>query len=382
MGAFLVNPMMPVSVYLPFLLFANLVMMFSFQVFGLHRLKPGFHWIDDVIDIGKAAFVGSILLMATTFLAHQIIYSRILVVLYLPALIAVSVGLRSMIRGIYGSLRRGGFDLRRILIAGSGKNALDLARIISSRPELGYEFVGFVPDGSSSPGTRKACELSSLAECVSQEMIGEVVVALDGSDPAFTSSVLEKCRTAGVSVSVVTDHPGDGWGKVHPGTFLGYPTLSYESEPNLRVRLMLKRAADMLGSIVLLALGSPLWVILITLGLFQTGKLPFETLDSRDAEGLTTRMFSLAGGGSTGFWGRIVARFGLFPALVNVLVGGMSLVGSDPRERTTGRPGITGLWKMGGGGEGLGVLYSKEWSLSGDLKIVLMTSTRLFSLNR
>jgi hypothetical protein len=380
MGAFLINPMMPVSVYMPFLVFANLVMMFSFQVFGLHRLKPGFNWIDDLLDIGKAAFVGSILLMATTFLAHQLVYSRLLVVLYLPAVIVVAVALRSVIRAVYSSLRRGGFDLRRVLIAGSGTNAVELASTISAHPELGYEFVGFVTADGANPVARRACELSSLAECVNQEMIGEVVIALDDNDIQFTSSVLEKCKTEGVSVSVVTDQPGECWSKVRTGTFLGHPILSYDSEPTLAIRLLLKRLADFLGSIVLLGVGSPVWVCVTLIGVVATGRLPFESTDSVDSQGERVSVFFLAGGEAGGFWGRIVDRFGLFPALINVVAGGMSLVGSDPFDRSSGRAGMTGLWKLGGKGEALGVMYSKEWSLSGDLKILIMTSTRLFSL--
>jgi lipopolysaccharide/colanic/teichoic acid biosynthesis glycosyltransferase len=100
--------------------------------------------------------------------------------------------------------------------------------------------------------------------------------------------------------------------------------------------------------------------------------------------------------------GRILRRYSLdeLPQLLNVVLGDMSLVGPRPlpaagldpdgmsarfgawsEHRSRVRPGITGLWQIGGRSELpleemmlLDVKYIREWSIRLDLKILLKTA--------
>lgn len=93
--------------------------------------------------------------------------------------------------------------------------------------------------------------------------------------------------------------------------------------------------------------------------------------------------------------GRWLRRFSLdeLPQLVNVLTGDMSLVGPRPliehedrqvegrfRRRLTSSPGLTGPWQIHGRSEipfeemiNLDYLYVTNWSLWGDVKLILRT---------
>jgi lipopolysaccharide/colanic/teichoic acid biosynthesis glycosyltransferase len=93
--------------------------------------------------------------------------------------------------------------------------------------------------------------------------------------------------------------------------------------------------------------------------------------------------------------GRVLRGFSLdeLPQLINVLQGEMSLVGPRPlpldedrhvhawaRHRLAVKPGITGLWQVLGREEipfgemvKLDYLYVTEWSLLGDVKLLLRT---------
>src|SRR5262249_44315096 len=93
--------------------------------------------------------------------------------------------------------------------------------------------------------------------------------------------------------------------------------------------------------------------------------------------------------------GRFLRKLSLdeLPQLVNVLMGEMSLVGPRPlplyeasrikgaqRRRLAMRPGITGLWQVGGRNMvdfdewmRMDLLYVDQWSLALDLKILART---------
>lgn len=105
--------------------------------------------------------------------------------------------------------------------------------------------------------------------------------------------------------------------------------------------------------------------------------------------------FKLAGDPRITPVGAILRRTSLdeLPQFLNVLVGDMSVVGPRPplpyevdeyadwqMERLTARPGITGLWQVSGRNNLsyvdmclLDLKYLREWSLAGDLWIIVRT---------
>jgi lipopolysaccharide/colanic/teichoic acid biosynthesis glycosyltransferase len=93
--------------------------------------------------------------------------------------------------------------------------------------------------------------------------------------------------------------------------------------------------------------------------------------------------------------GRVLRRFSIdeLPQLINVWRGEMSLIGPRPalpyelelyqewhRRRLDAAPGITGLWQVSGRNQlsftdmvRLDLQYLEDWSLFGDLKILMRT---------
>jgi lipopolysaccharide/colanic/teichoic acid biosynthesis glycosyltransferase len=98
--------------------------------------------------------------------------------------------------------------------------------------------------------------------------------------------------------------------------------------------------------------------------------------------------------------GGFLRRFSVdeLPQLLNVLRGSMSLVGprpplpreveayeSDVRRRLLVKPGLTGLWQVSGRSNlswqdsvRLDLYYVENWSLAGDLVIILRTVRAVF----
>jgi lipopolysaccharide/colanic/teichoic acid biosynthesis glycosyltransferase len=189
-----------------------------------------------------------------------------------------------------------------------------------------------------------------------------------------------------------------------------------------------KRAFDLLGSIVLLALLSPvLLVISLAIKLSSRGPViyrsirpgigcrPFHCLKFRtmrvgadaaqdELEELNESdgaLFKIRHDPRLTTVGRILRRFSLdeLPQIVNVLRGEMSLVGPRPlpirdfnkleewhKKRYLVLPGITGLWQVSGRSElnsdelvRLDFLYLERWSILLDLSILLKTVPAVIS---
>ena len=177
----------------------------------------------------------------------------------------------------------------------------------------------------------------------------------------------------------------------------------------------LKRWIDVVGSLVLIVLLFPLFLVAGVLVLLDVGRpilfwqerlgwkgrsfliYKFRTLRAPfDAEGNPT----LAGRRPSAI-GRFLraTRLDELPQLLNVLLGDMSLVGPRPlpmrdferledwhRKRYRVLPGITGLWQVSGRSEldfddlvRLDFLYLERWSVLLDLSILLKTIPAVLS---
>jgi len=194
------------------------------------------------------------------------------------------------------------------------------------------------------------------------------------------------------------------------------------------VQFIGKRAFDLVGSIVLLALLSPvLLFISLAIKLSSRGPViyrsirpgigcrPFRCLKFRtmrvgadaaqdELEELNESagaLFKIRDDPRLTTVGRILRRFSLdeLPQIVNVLRGEMSLVGPRPlpirdfnkleewhKKRYLVLPGITGLWQVSGRSElnsdelvRLDFLYLERWSILLDLSILLKTVPAVIS---
>jgi sugar transferase EpsL len=178
---------------------------------------------------------------------------------------------------------------------------------------------------------------------------------------------------------------------------------------------MAKRAMDVIASLTLLILLSPVLLIVALLVLVALGR---PVLFRQDRPGLGGRPFKLikfrsmsnrcgadgallADAERLGTLGRMLRSTSLdeLPELVNVLRGDMSLVGPRPllmeylplysaeqRRRHEVRPGLTGLAQVGGRNAlswdekfALDVRYVDRWSMSLDWKILGLTAWKVLT---
>lgn len=407
------------------LAFAYLLTALLFARSGLYAersQRPGLSRI--VGSLFQVAFVALLFAVVSgeRFTSFYIFYGSLAFALFYVSL------LRYLYERFTGAVLRAAGYRRRAILVGTGKHIHDVAHALGGdRAKLGQhapiEVVGFVsPNPLAANGVRRLGSLDCLQAAIVEQRVEEVIIA----DPDFPQEaaveLVDQCHRRGVRVRIA---PSTMEILVHRAEFVpGQSVPLFELGPPVfeGIDFALKRAFDVVGSVVLLVLLSPLLaaiVLAVKLSsrgpvLYRSkrpgiGQLPFACLKFRtmycDAEHDQAALEELNEADGALFKirddprltpvGRLLRRFSLdeLPQLVNVLRGEMSLVGPRPlperdyemledwhRKRYLVLPGLTGLWQVSGRSEldfddlvHLDFIYLERWSLALDLAILLKT---------
>src|SRR5215469_1408777 len=377
----------------------------------------------------KAVTLCSLFLgILTVFMQIRMITPAVLFLFWLLASLLVA-GTRLLVRGCLEILRKHGRNLRYILILGTNRRAIEFARRLHAKPELGYRILGFVDqdlhhaDGAET-GYPICCTFNGLSEYLRRNVVDEVASFLPlRSFHEQCSYIAGVCEQHGIfmrfdseifELKIARPETDELDGNLH---IIAHSSLR-DSWPTL-----FKRLVDVTVSFVLLVFLAP---VLVSIGLIVklTSKGPVLFLQERvglnkrrffmykfrtmvqNAESLmpqleafneaTGPVFKIKNDPRITQTGRFLRRTSLdeLPQFFNVLRGDMSLVGPRPlplrdyegftedwqRRRFSVRPGITCLWQVAGRSNigfdqwmELDLKYLDAWSIWLDMKILAHT---------
>jgi sugar transferase (PEP-CTERM system associated) len=274
-------------------------------------------------------------------------------------------------------------DVReRILIVGTGETARQICRWIVANRSEDYTIVGFAAEDDSeignimAMGVRIQTDFASLAGFASRRA-DRVIVALDEKRGKLPVLPLMELRLLGLDIDESTTFTERASGKIAVETMLPSWLIFSDGFKTSPIRAALKRITDIVHSVALLVVSSPLMLLTATAVVLESG---FPILYRQLRLGVGGKEFEVlkfrsmvqdaeAGRGPT--WaaendprvtrvGRVIRKLRIdeLPQLVNVLRGEMSFVGPRPERahfvqrlmekipyyglRMTVRPGITG----------------------------------------
>ena len=372
----------------------------------------------------KAATLSLVLLTALTFFYREFPFarfSRVVMAYYWIIVTVYAVIARTLAQTVLKNIRRRGYEVRRILIAGTGELGVDLGGRMRANEVLGIEVVGYLTDrekevGSLISGVPVTGMLEDAREVILRLRADQLFIALpmDGQD--HLQRVLEGLGEELIDIKVVPDFLK--FMKLNAGIedFDGLPVISLRESPLFGVNRLVKRTADIVLSLAALLVLSPLMVLIAgAIKLTSPGPVLYRQ-ERMGLDGISFQMFkfrSMREGAeeeSGAVWaspkdprrtsvGRIIRKASLdeLPQLFNVLRGDMSVVGPRPerpvfvedfRKNIPGymlrhkvKAGITG-WAQVNGWRGntpienrieCDLYYIENWSLGFDLKILWLT---------
>jgi exopolysaccharide biosynthesis polyprenyl glycosylphosphotransferase len=366
------------------------------------------------ISLSFLITIGITFLLKTTF-----IYSRLTLVLFVIIMLVESLMWLVIKQGILKYLCHKGVIRSHVLIVGAGKVGLEVyAKVIHSRLNKN-SFVGYLDDYKNDQSV--IGKTSDLELILQQRRIDTIYITIP-SEKHIIESMIHTIYKYDVDIRIIPEM-FDRMATVFAfRNDLEYPCLQIVKTPLRGLNIYLKRYADILGSMMLLVILSPLFILLASL--IKTGSkggvifkqnrvgkngVPFQMLKFRsmydDAEAakstlsedndMTGPVFKLRNDPRITRTGRVLRKYSLdeLPQLWNVLRGDMSLIGPRPPlpeevekytdfhwRRMDVLPGMTGLWQVSGRSDldfeqwiDLDIYYIERWSLSLEMKILLKT---------
>ncbi len=328
---------------------------------------------------------------------------------------------RIVLRKALRSMRSRGYNLKHVLLVGYSRAAENYMDRLRENPQWGYHVMGVlddhVPVGASYHGTEVIGTLSMLEELTAQHSLDEIVLTLPLEDYEKLEELVATCEKFGIHTKFVPDYNSVIPSKPYTEDVDGLPVINIRYVPLTNTgNIFLKRAFDILLSFVGIIVASPI-LLACALAVRFSGKGP--VIFRQEREGWHNRTFCMykfrtmevqyEKDESTGWTvrndprvtkvGRFLRKTSLdeLPQLFNILKGDMSLVGPRPERpqfvekfmeeiphynvKHQVRPGLTG-WAQVNGLRGdtsirkrveYDIFYIENWTLTFDLKIILMT---------
>jgi exopolysaccharide biosynthesis polyprenyl glycosylphosphotransferase len=261
-----------------------------------------------------------------------------------------------------------------------------------------------------------------LPQLLEREIVDEVIFAISQEELKSMEDLFLLCEERGITARLAVKIFPHVLAKTHLEELDGLPLLTFTTTPKNELLLLLRRIFDFLGSIFLLAILSPVFLLTTLLtrldspgpaiyqqircgvngrkftlykfrSMFHGAEERQETLAAYNL--MNGPVFKMRNDPRVTRVGRFLRKTSLdeLPQLINVLQGDMNFVGPRPplpeevekyeswqRRRLSMKPGITGLWQVSGRNQidfdqwmKLDLEYIDNWSLWLDVKILLKT---------
>ena len=411
--------------YWPIVMFVAGAWVIIFAFAGLYNADPNRRMLKDINRIFLACATGFAGITIYVFFTLQKFDSRFLVLMgWILATIYVVFG-RVIIRGLKIFLYSRGFGLRKTVIIGAQTIASRIMENINGRPMLGYKMVGNFDSFNDQTAVQiKALKPDDIIFADPKANQDEALSAIDFANEhhisfKYSADLLDTI-TSNITLSTIDDIPIielrrtrlSVWGRIF------------------------KRIMDIIGSLILIILFSPIYLIVSFVILIETGRpiiyknervgqkgkffftYKFRSMYQKYCTGaqfgvagevalqkeqelineLSTKkgpVYKIANDPRVTPFGRFIRRWSLdeFPQFFNVLFGNMSLVGPRPHQPREVdkykkhhkvvlaiKPGITGLAQISGRSDlsfedevRLDTFYIENWRLLLDFIILIKT---------
>ena len=385
-------------------------------------------FIDKIVQRAFSLVTVLVLLFATCLIFLNVgdLMATFLVVYYVVALVSFALW-RVFVRLSLKLYRRKGYNFKRVVIVGAGKNGMELYQVMKDDLSYGFNICGFFDDNIALKDAlpNYLGNTNEVEDYVLKHEIDEIYCTLPGTNDGKIVRLLNFAEKHMIRFYIVPEFYRNVKKSMVMEMMESIPLLTIRREPlQSMYNRCLKRAFDLLfSSVVLLTIYPILYVILgVLIKLSSPGPILFRQkrtgLYGRDFECYKFRTMRVNAEADTmqavkddprkTRIGNFLRKSNLdeFPQFVNVFLGDMSVVGPRPHMlkhteqysalidkymvRHLVKPGVTG-WAQVTGSRGetktleqmegrvkRDVWYIENWTFFLDLKIIIVTVLNMF----
>lgn len=388
--------------------------LFTFGCVGLYDSYRTSTFGKELMRIFEAFFIDGLIMIAMLYIVKIINFSRWALAIFLMLDVLLVAIKRLVLRKALKHIRTKGYNKKFVVIIGGGDTAAHYLEVIKQEKEMGFECSGYISDTETLDAKRLG-SFDEMFDILDRYSYSEAVCALDSDEMKHLGGAVEACELTGTKISVIPAIYQ--YMSATPAIDIvgGIPMMNIRRIPldNMGNAFM-KRAMDIIGSLVMIVLSSPIMlisalIIKITMG----GKVIFK----QQRVGLNKKIFTMYklksmkdNADSDTAWstdndprktrfGAFIRKFSIdeLPQLFNVLKGDMSLVGPRPEIpfyvdsfkhsipmymlKHQVKPGMTGLAQVNGfrGDTSIkkrieyDIEYIETWNIFLDISILIRT---------
>lgn len=395
-------------------------------MYGSLRIKTVWELLGRLF---KVHLLGGMALSSAIFVIDPKGFSRTLVGFFLLISLLLMTTVKFSVKKCLQSFRRKGYNIRNVLLVGSGDNAHRFMRLVKDHADWGLVIIEFIPFGEASSiephsGSHNVGTIDNLIAICKERMVDEVVFSLPSAQMSLIDDYIVSLEEMGITIRMVIDLYDLPTCQKEITLFHDdLPILTFHSKAFDAEQLFLKRCLDIVGSLVgltITALLFPFIALAIRLEskgplffgqnrvgeygrIFKCWKFRSMFIDAEERKKdllaqneMNGAMFKMKDDPRVTKVGNFIRKTSLdeLPQFWNVLLGEMSLVGTRPptpdevatyenwhRKRICMKPGISGLWQVSGRNQiqdfddvaRLDIQYIENWTLWLDVKILFQT---------
>ena len=407
--------------YMLMLIFIIPVYLLLYQAFTLYTPMRMQGRRLVLANIVKANSLGLLILMFTFYMIDEGDFSRSTYIMFYLINIVLQWGTRMLIFALLRDMREKGMNQTQMICVGYSRAAEEYIDRVLANPQWGYVIRGIlddnVPAGTAYRGIKVLGRIANLNVILPENRLDEIAITLGLSEYYRLEEIVALCEKSGVHTKFIPDYNKIIPTKPYTEDILGLPVINIRYVPlNNTFNAMVKRAMDIVGSIVGIIVTSPIMLLMcLLIKLTSPGPLIYK----QERVGLHNQNFRMYKFRSmevqpeseekkawtvkndprvTGI-GKFMRHTSIdeLPQLFNILKGDMSLVGPRPERpffvekfreeiprymvKHQVRPGLTG-WAQVKGYRGdtsirkrieCDLYYIENWSVGFDIKIIFLT---------
>lgn len=398
------------------------IILFAFE--GLYRIRTTRKFSEEFFSVVKAVTIAFVIITLGFFFQREWFSSRFIIVLSWGLVILFTVSGRFIVQSVQKWLLvKHGIGHHRILLVGTGEKMKRMHNLLHTNERLGYKVVAHVD----------YINIKEIKKLHKNRGIDEVLVAESSMPDDLLEKLHDYCEIHDISYQFIPTSMQTT--RFTMRIFEGEPIIELTHTPLEGWGKILKRAFDIITSLLLILLFSPIMItIAIVMKLSDRGPIIYKSERMMDSghkfyaykfrymkwkycihpdnpnineakryekeliKKYNTRkgaLYKIKDDPRRSAFGSFIERYSMdeLPQFFNVLFGDMSLVGPRPhqerevskyreyhRRLLTIKPGITGMAQVSGRSDldfedeyKLDVYYIENWSLWLDIKILLRT---------
>ncbi len=395
-----------------------LVLYMAFRLYTPKRVQGRRYEIGNLL---KANTLGVLIFLTVLFILRHVDFSREMIFIFYVINTFNGVIMRMLLRIALRTIRKQGFNQKHILLVGYSRAAESFIDRVCANPQWGYVIRGVLDDnierGTMYKGIKVIGRIENLSVILPENKLDEIAITLGIEEYNKLGKIVAACEKSGVHTKFIPDYNGIIPTKPYTEDLLGLPVINIRYVPLTNtINACVKRAMDILGSLVGIVITSPI-MLTVAILIKATSKGPL--IFKQERVGLHNKSFNMYKFRSMVMqkdseekkeWtkkndprvtkiGRFIRRTSIdeLPQLFNILLGDMSLVGPRPERpffvekfreeiprymvKHQVRPGLTG-WAQVNGLRGdtsikkrieFDLYYIENWTVGFDIKIIFLT---------